>query len=131
MAVDRCKKRVGFFCDGVREGNLEQPMSSCYLEVMHIDAIRSRILDARDDIIAEDVAHLSLFGSRVRGDARDDSDLDMLIVPAPNAAFSILNLIGVEHRVTELTGIKAHAVMERSLMPEYSAGIFEDLVNVF
>jgi len=49
-----------------------------------------------------------LFGSRVRGDNRPDSDIDGLGVE-PDASFSLLNLIGVEHIIEDATGLQAQA----------------------
>lgn len=98
---------------------------------MNIDQIRLAILEARDDIVAEGVAHLSLFGSRARGEARDDSDLDILIDVEQSAKFSILNLIGVEHKITELTGLHANAFMRRSMDADFKRQIAPDVVTVF
>jgi len=43
------------------------------------------------------VVSLSLFGSLVRGEARPDSDIDVLIDIAPRRRFSLLDLISVKH----------------------------------
>jgi len=50
-----------------------------------------------DAIKAEGVTNLAIFGSRVRGDNRPDSDIDVLIEVEPDTSFSLLNLIDVEH----------------------------------
>ena len=56
-------------------------------------------------IKAEGVTKLALFGSRVRGDNRPDSDIDILIEVEPDTSFSILNLIGVQHIIEDATGL--------------------------
>ena len=43
------------------------------------------------------VVSLALFGSLVRGEARPDSDIDVLIDIAPRRRFSLLDLISVKH----------------------------------
>ena len=42
------------------------------------------------------VAELGLFGSRVRGDNRDDSDLDVLVSFRPQAYVSLFTLVDLE-----------------------------------
>lgn len=80
---------------------------------------------------AEGVTHVSLFGSRARGDNRQDSDIDLLVDVDPAKRFSILNLIGVEHIVSDATGMSANAFMRRSLDDGFRSTIAADLVTVF
>jgi len=49
------------------------------------------------------VTKLAIFGSRARGDARPDSDLDVLVEVEPDSRFSMLDLIGVEHIIKDAT----------------------------
>ena len=74
-------------------------------------------------IKAEGVTKLAIFGSRVRGDNRADSDLDVLVEVAPDASFSILNLIGVQHIIEDATGLQAQATMRRSIPPRFASGL--------
>lgn len=80
---------------------------------------------------AEGVTGLAIFGSRSRGDAREDSDLDVLIEVDPNADFSLLDLVGVEHVIKDATGLQTQAEMRRSLEPRFAERIADDIVEVF
>jgi|SRR5581483_11241286 predicted nucleotidyltransferase len=82
-------------------------------------------------IKAEGVSKLAIFGSRSRGDNRPDSDLDILIDVEPDASFSILNLIGVEHIIQDATGLQTQATMRRSMQPRFAQRIADDLLEVF
>ena len=82
-------------------------------------------------IKAEGVTKLAIFGSRVRGDNRPDSDIDILIEVKPDASFSILNLIGVQHIIEDASGLPAQASMRRSITPRFAERIADDVVEVF
>ncbi len=91
-----------------------------------------RLLNAlRPQLEAEGVEHLALFGSRARGDNRSDSDIDLLVEVAENASFSILNLIGVEHLVSDNSGLRTQATMRRSLGEKFRSSIEPDILEIF
>jgi uncharacterized protein len=95
------------------------------------DEIIAKIRSSASAIRAEGVTRLAIFGSRARGDAREDSDLDILIEVDPNAKFSLLDLIGVEHIIEDVTGLRAQATMRRSLDPRMAERIADDIIEVF
>ena len=84
-----------------------------------------------DDLRADGVAHLALFGSRARGDATVDSDLDVLIDTVPGRRFSLLNLSGVGLAIEDALGLRSQIVLRRSMDPAFAARIQDDLVEVF
>lgn len=61
------------------------------------------------------VESLEMFGSRVRADACEESDLDLLVTftEVPD----LLTLISLEHELSERVGIPIDLVMRRSLKP--------------
>jgi uncharacterized protein len=61
------------------------------------------------------IRSLALFGSRVRDDARPDSDLDVLVEfdrPVPLSAF-----LALEERLSTLTGLHVDLVSAAALKP--------------
>lgn len=98
---------------------------------MHRTDIIDSLRNLRPKLAGEGVAHLAMFGSRARGDANVSSDLDLLLEVDPEVRFSLLNLIGVEHIISQETGLAANAFMRRSLDETFRRSIEDDIVDVF
>lgn len=79
----------------------------------------------------EGVSRLWLFGSRARGDARPDSDLDLLIEVDPAFRFGWKNLSEVRLACHDATGLPIQIAMRGELKPRFAERIADDLVEVF
>lgn len=95
------------------------------------DEIIAKIRATAPAIKAEGVTRLAIFGSRARGDAREDSDLDVLVEVEADSKFSLLNLIGVEHIIEDATGLPVQATMRRSMEQRMANRIADDVIEVF
>jgi uncharacterized protein len=95
------------------------------------DGIVASLKELAPRLRAMGVSHLALFGSRARSDQREDSDIDVLVEVSPNSKFSLLDLIGVEHAISDATGLPAQATMRRSIEPRMAERIANDIIEVF
>jgi hypothetical protein len=94
------------------------------------DEIIAKLKEAAPALRAEGVKRLAIFGSRARGDAREDSDLDVLI-DVDDVKFSGLSIVGVQHIIKQATGIETQAEMRRSIEPRFARRIADDVIEVF
>jgi predicted nucleotidyltransferase len=80
---------------------------------------RSRIIVAEQNLEAFcqrwNVVELSLFGSAVRDDFRSDSDIDLLVTFAPDAHWTLFDLVDMEDELKSIFGrdvdlVERHAI---------------------
>jgi hypothetical protein len=96
------------------------------------DRCRHHLLFARRaaDIRALGAASLHVFGSTARGEARDDSDVDLFIDYDPDR-FSFVELIRLRERLSEMLGRRADLATREGLHPLLRRGIEAEAIRVF
>jgi predicted nucleotidyltransferase len=95
------------------------------------DEIIAKLRETVPALKAEGVTSLAIFGSRSRGDAKADSDLDILVDIDPTAEFSLFDLIGVQHIVQDATGLETQATLRSDIDQRMADRIADDLIKVF
>lgn len=96
-----------------------------------LDMIVARLREIAPAIRAEGVTRLAVFGSRARGDARPDSDLDILIEIAPRDSDGpFFDLFKVMHLIEDTIGLTTQISILDELKPRIKERIADDLVEV-
>lgn len=65
------------------------------------------------------ISKLTLFGSQARGDARPDSDVDLLIEYTPDAEWSLFDVARLRDEMAELFGRPVDLIGERNVTNPY------------
>lgn len=61
------------------------------------------------------ISELALFGSAVRGDFRPDSDVDVLVTFAPDAAWSLFDQVDMQDELADILGRPVDLVSRRGI----------------
>jgi len=77
------------------------------------------------------LAGLALFGSTVRGTARPDSDVDVLVDVAANTRFSLVDLVAVQDFLEDKLGRKIDVVTREGLDPLVRDRVAHEARQVF
>ena len=72
------------------------------------------------------VSALGIFGSYLRGEARPESDLDLLVEFAEPP--SLLTFIALENEISDRLGLRVDLVMRRALKPRIGVEILREVV---
>ena len=74
------------------------------------------------------VRQLGIFGSFVRGEQTDTSDVDVLVEFDPNARFGLLTFCQLESDLSELLQRKVDLVMKDGLKPRLGERILQEVI---
>jgi predicted nucleotidyltransferase len=74
------------------------------------------------------VSSLGLFGSRLQGEQRKDSDLDILVTFSTTPG--LLQFSGLQYHLSDLLGVKVDLVMRDALKPGIGERILKEVVPV-
>jgi uncharacterized protein len=102
----------------------------CYNGTMKADEAITRLQQHEADLKRLGVEHLYLFGSTVRGEAREDSDVD-LFFDHERGKLGLFELMDVKERTADILGRKADIMTRGSLHPRLRKRIEESAVLVF
>jgi predicted nucleotidyltransferase len=97
---------------------------------MDRDAAIAKLKEHEAELKQLGVEHLYLFGSTARGEAREDSDVD-LFFDHPLGSLGLFELMDVKDATARILGRRADIMTRRSLHPALRKRIEASAVQVF
>jgi predicted nucleotidyltransferase len=92
------------------------------------EALSAHRAEARQIVAAHHAANARVFGSTVRGEDRDDSDLDLLV--DPTAETPLLDIARIQSRLQKLLGVSVDVLTPKALPESFRARVIAEAVVV-
>ncbi len=93
--------------------------------------ILTKLREHKNELHAAGVLSLSLFGSVARGDANQDSDIDLLAEFDRSVQHSILDRVRLENRLTEILGAAVDLAAVQGLREDVKHRAAQDFILAF
>lgn len=74
------------------------------------------------------VTRLGVFGSYVRGEQTETSDIDLLVEFAPSARFGLITFCELENYLSSILNLKVDLVMKDGLKPRIGDRILQEVI---
>jgi predicted nucleotidyltransferase len=94
------------------------------------DAIRI-LKQAEPELKARGVTSLALFGSTARGEAKQDSDVDVLVELDMSRHPTLITLSGMRLLMEDRLGCRTDLALRQDLRPTYKANIEAEAIRIF
>jgi predicted nucleotidyltransferase len=85
--------------------------------IMEKHDILARLREHETALKAQGVRHAALFGSRACGDARPDSDIDILVEIGPDIRMDVFKYVGIVHSIEDLFPVRVDVSNRIALKP--------------
>jgi len=74
------------------------------------------------------VKEIGIFGSYLRGEQKESSDVDILVEFNPEARISLLDFVGLENYISDLLEAKVDLVEKSALKPRIGKHILKEVI---
>jgi uncharacterized protein len=92
------------------------------------DALSTNRAAIRHVVASHRASNPRIFGSVVRGDDTDNSDLDILIDPTPET--TLFDIGAIRHELLQLLGVPVDVVTPKALPESFRAAVLAEAVPV-
>lgn len=112
-------------------GEIEEIVGTRYSRDMDRHDIIATLKRHEDELHRQGVAHAALFGSAARGEARANSDIDILIDLDPDTRLSVFDYAGLKEYIVDLFEGPVDVVNRKGLKPYLRQEVLHDLIRAF
>jgi predicted nucleotidyltransferase len=98
---------------------------------MDKSTVLEKLREYEPELKAAGIMRLSLFGSVARGDASSESDVDLMADFDPSRQFSLLEMVGLENRLTDILGVRVELTPARALKDRIRERVTREAVLAF
>ena len=94
-----------------------------------LESIQKLLIEHKEELLKKySLKEIGIFGSYVRGEQEDVSDLDVLVEFGEDARISLLDFVGLENDLSDFLGVKVDLVEKSALKPRIGKRILEEVV---
>ena len=92
------------------------------------EALQSNRSAVREIALRYRVSNVRVFGSVIRGEDTDQSDLDLLVDPTPET--TLLDIARIQNRLQKLLGVTVDVLTPKALPESFRARVLSEAVPV-
>ncbi len=96
-----------------------------------LDFVLNTLRAHAEDFQRLGVAHMAVFGSVARGEATEESDVDLVVDIASEAHVTLFDLMDIQDIGTTLVGTSVDVITSRGMRPSMAADVNKEAVRVF
>jgi uncharacterized protein len=98
---------------------------------MDTQAILARLRENKAALKAQGVTHVALFGSRARGEAGPDSDIDIMVEIAADDRVDLFQYVGIVQYIEELFSLRVDVANRDGLKALVRPHVERDAIYAF
>lgn len=97
----------------------------------NIEQLKKKLTEKKSELSRHyGIKQIGVFGSYVRGEQTEKSDLDILVDIDKNSKISLLDFVHAGNELSDYLGVKVDLVMKSALKPGISSRILKEVVYV-
>jgi predicted nucleotidyltransferase len=98
--------------------------------MLKLEEIKSILKAEKKELASLGIKDIGIFGSYIRGDAEETSDIDILVDVSPDSSLTLFSLINIEMKLSEKFNRKVDLVIKSDLKPNMGKRILREVEYV-